>query len=83
MKIKLDKFGEIYINYKRYWIHTLSGAESEEFVGLLNAGINNYLFEKTFLGFEVLLYERYGKYKYFEDTQDTNSAIRFYVKHAI
>ena len=44
VKISFENFGEIYSNYKRYWIHTLSGAESEEFVGLLNVGINYQLF---------------------------------------
>ncbi|MEW6508874.1 MAG: DUF3943 domain-containing protein [Bacteroidota bacterium] len=82
-KITFKDIGDFYSNYKRYWIHTLSGAESEEFVGLFNVGFTYYLFSKTSLGLDFLLYERYGYYKNFPDTQDANSAIRFYVKQSI
>lgn len=82
-KILFDNFGEVYTNYKRYWIHTLSGAESEEFVGLLNVGITYNIFSKTSLGLDYLLYERYGDYKYFPNTQDANSALRIYLKQNI
>ncbi|KAF0149921.1 MAG: hypothetical protein FD143_2682 [Ignavibacteria bacterium] len=82
-KVIFRNFGEIYSNYKRFWIHTLSGAEGEEFVGLLNIGINYQLLENSFLGVDFLLYERYGDYKYFTNTQDVNSALRIYLKQNI
>ncbi len=82
-KIILTNLGEIYANYKRFWIHTLSGAAGEEFVGLLNIGINYQLLEKSYLGLDFLLYERYGGYKYFPNTQDANSALRIYIKQSI
>ena len=82
-KVIFKNFGEIYSNYKRFWIHTLSGAEGEEFVGLLNIGINYQLLENSYLGVDFLLYERYGDYKYFPNTQDVNSALRFYLKQNI
>lgn len=75
--------GALYSNYKRYWIHTLSGAESEQFVGLLNIGFNYNLFNNTALGIDYLLYERYGDYKYFPDYINTNTALRFYVRQNI
>lgn len=83
IKINFVNFGEIYSNYKRYWIHTLSGAESEEFVGLLNVGINYQLFKNNFLGLDFLLYERYGDYKYFSNYTDSNIALRIYIKQKI
>lgn len=83
VKISFENFGEIYSNYKRYWIHTLSGADGEEFVGLLNIGINYQLLEKSYLGLDFLLYERFGDYKYYPDTQTANSALRFYIKQNI
>lgn len=83
VKISYENFGEIYSNYKRYWIHTLSGAESEEFVGLLNVGINYQLFKNNFLGLDFLLYERYGDYKYFPNYTDSNIALRIYIKQKI
>lgn len=81
--LELKNYGELNANYKRYWIHTLSGAESEEFVGLLNVGVNYQIREKCFLGLDYLLYERYGDYKYYPNTQDSNSAIRLYIKQII
>ncbi len=78
-----DDLGEVYSNYKRYWVHTLAGAEGNEFVGLLNTGINLQLSRKTALGMEFLLYERYGDYEYYENYSSSNSALRFYVKHSI
>lgn len=83
IKFSFKDLGDVYANYKRYWIHTLSGAESDEFVGLFNAGINYKLFEKTSLGLDFLLYERYGEYKNFPNTQDANSAVRFYIRQTI
>ena len=82
-KAIIKNFGELYSNYKRFWIHTLSGAEGEEFVGLLNIGINYQLLENSYLGLDFLLYERYGDYKYFLNTQDANSALRIYFKQNI
>lgn len=83
LTLKFKDVGEVYTNYKRYWIHTLSGADSEEFVGLLNIGLNYNLFDNTSLGLDYLLYERFGDYKYFPNTTDTNSALRIYIKHNI
>ena len=80
---KFKDFGELYTNYKRYWIHTLSGADSEEFVGLFNIGLSYNLFDNTSLGLDYLLYERYGEYKYYPNTQDANSALRIYIKYDI
>ena len=83
IKIKFKSLGEFYSNYKRYWIHTLNGPDSEEFVGLLNFGLNYNLLDNTSLGLDYLLYERYGEYKYFPNTQDANSAVRIYLKYEI
>lgn len=83
IKFSLKDFGDLYLNYKRYWIHTLSGAESEEFVGLMNAGLRYILISNTSVSFEILLYERYGNYKNFPDTKDTNSAVRIYLQQTL
>lgn len=83
IKFIFEDIGEVYSNYKRYWIHTLAGAEGNEFVGLLNTGINLHLSNKTALGLEFLLYDRYGDYEYYENYSSSNTALRFYVKHTI
>lgn len=83
LSVKFKTASEIYTSYKRYWIHTLSGAKSEEFVGLFNFGISYNLFDQTSLGLDYLLYERFGDYKYFPNTTDANSAFRIYIKYNI
>lgn len=83
IKFSLKDYGNIYANFKRYWIHTLSGAESEEFVGLLNTGISLDIYNNTELGLNLLLYERYGDYKNFPNTQNSNSAIRLFLSQNI
>jgi hypothetical protein len=83
IKFLFDDVAEVYSNYKRYWIHTLAGADGEEFIGLLNLGVNYDVFTKTGVGLEFLLYERYGEYEKYPDYSSSNSALRFYVKYSI
>jgi hypothetical protein len=83
IRLLLKDLGNIHVNYKRYWIHTLSGEDSEQFVGLLNAGIGVNISNNVSIGLDGLLYERYGEYKYLPDTQTYNAAIRFFVTHRI
>lgn len=83
IKFSLKDYGNIYANFKRYWIHTLSGAESEEFVGLLNTGISLDIYNNTELGLNFLLYERYGHYKNFPDSHNSNAAIRLFISQNI
>ncbi len=83
IKLLLKNIGSVFLNYKRYWIHTLNGAESEEFVGLLNTGINLNIYKNTGLGINILLYERFGDYKYFPNTQTSNTAIRLFLSQNI
>ncbi|MCO5250159.1 MAG: DUF3943 domain-containing protein [Candidatus Kapabacteria bacterium] len=83
IKFSFYDLGEVYSNYKRYWIYTIAGAEGNEFVGLLNTGINLHLSRKTALGLEFLLYERYGDYKYYENYSSSNTALRLYIHHSI
>jgi hypothetical protein len=83
IKFFFDDYAEIYTSYKRYWIHTLAGADGEEFVGLLNIGVNYNVFTKTGVGLEFLLYERYGEYEKYPDYSSSNAVLRFYVKYSI
>lgn len=83
VKFIFNEFGEVYSNFKRYWIHTLAGADGNEFIGLLNSGINYNIFQNSILGLEFLLYERYGDYKKYENYSDSNTAFRIYFRHII
>lgn len=82
-KFIFSEFGEVYTNFKRYWIHTLAGAEGNEFIGLLNSGINYNILNNLIIGIEFLLYERYGDYKNYENYSDSNTAFRIYFRHTI
>ena len=81
--LRIKDYGSVYFSYKRYWIHTLSGAESEEFVGLLKIGTTVELNSHLNLGLDFLVYERLGIYKYFPDTETANSALRVYAQHSL
>jgi len=83
INLKFDENASLYLNYKGNWIHTLSGAESDEFIGLLNSGFSYNLFSQSHIGIEYLIYERFGDYKHFPNTKDSNSALRFYIKQVI
>lgn len=80
---KIQKYGSVYLNYKQYWLHTLNGAKSEEFIGLLNIGTNYTVSGTTMIGFDFLLYDRYGSYTYLPHIKSSNSAIRLYVKFSL
>lgn len=77
-----DKLGA-FAKYKRYWIHTLSGADSEEFVGLFQFGLKYSFTEHTAVGLGLLMYERYGDYKNYPNYLSSNSAIRIYLGQSI
>ncbi len=83
VNLLFDENVSFYFNYKRNWIHTTSGAESEEFIGLLNSGLSYNIFSQSHIGIEYLIYERYGDYKHFPNTNNSNSALRFYIKQVI
>lgn len=81
--LKIPGYGSVYMNYKRFWLHTLNGADSEEFIGLLNIGTNYQMTDTTILGFDFPLYERYGNYKHLPNIKEANSAARLYVKFVL
>lgn len=78
--LNIGGFGNIHLNYKRYWLHTLNGAKSEEFVGLMNVGTHYRLNDATVLGLELLLYDRQGDYQQLPTITDSNSAVRLYAR---
>lgn len=78
--LRIKNYGRVHFSYKRYWIHTLSGAESEEFVGLLKAGTTYELNSFLNIGMDFLLYERFGNYAAFPDTKTANSALRLFAQ---
>ena len=72
-------YGALHVNYWRYWIHTLSGARGDEFVGLLGVGVKYHLSANSSLGFDFKLYDRCGNYTQLPDTRTVNTFLRTYV----
>ncbi|MEW6510187.1 MAG: DUF3943 domain-containing protein [Bacteroidota bacterium] len=81
--VTIRDFGRVQASYKRYWIHTLSGAVGEEFVGVLKFGTVWELTRTLALGSDFLLYERFGNYREFPDTKNSNSAVRIYAQFTV
>jgi hypothetical protein len=79
-QLTMDGYGSVYASYKRYWIHTLSGAAGEEFVGLLRIGAAYDIQKSISVGLDFLLYERFGNYRRFADYTSVNSSVRMYVR---
>lgn len=82
-KIIYKNIGEMNISYKRYWIHTLSGAKSDEFVGLLMTGITHRLYSNSYVGLEFLMYERHAYYEDYNNYSSSNTALRLYIRYVI
>ena len=74
---------DLYTYYKRYWIHTLSGEASDQFVGLLNAGVSVQHSPALKFAFEAILYERYGRYTHFPNTTSYNTAFRLFTTYRL
>jgi hypothetical protein len=78
--LRFQDFGSVYLNYKRFWLHTLNGADGDEFIGLLNLGTNYSVTNATTIGLDLVLYERYSIYEHFPSVNSAISSIHFYAK---
>ncbi|MBR9977871.1 MAG: DUF3943 domain-containing protein [Bacteroidetes bacterium] len=77
--LSLGNHLDVHAQYKRYWIHALSGAKSDQFVGLLNAGVGAWFSSQLKFTLEAVLYERYGRYRDYENTKSFNTGLRFFI----
>jgi len=69
-------------SYKKYWIHTVSGAKGEEFAGHLNISINLHLSGHSFFGAELTLFHRHAYYTKYPETSEYDSAVKTYYTFA-
>ena len=76
--IRLSSLISIETTYKKFWIHTLSGASGEEFAGYLNLSLNFHLKGQSYFGSEFTLYHRHGFYDKYSNTNQYDSAIKTY-----
>lgn len=74
-------WGLMGLNYKIYWLHTVIGAPSDEFVGILRPRLEVGLFNHLNIGTEFLFYHREGFYEDYEDVHLKNNEIKFYLAY--
>lgn len=77
-ELELSKSLSINFKYKQYWIYVVNGLSSNEFIGLLNLGVNYSILKNNSLGFNILLYERYGIYSNYPDVHSINASARLF-----
>lgn len=77
-ELELSKSLSINFKYKQYWIYVVNGVSSNEFIGLFNLGLNYSIHKNYSLGFNLVLYERYGIYSNFPDVHSINASARFF-----
>ena len=81
LKLTFSELISASINHKRYWIHVLSGAEGNEYIGLTRLSTEAKIIEPISLGLEFLFFDRYSNYKKYEDYITTNYNWRIYLSY--
>ncbi len=74
-------WGFLGVNYNLYWLHTIIGAASNEYVGLLRPRLEVGLIDHLNIGTEFLFYHREGYYKDYPDVFVRNNEIKFYLSY--
>lgn len=75
-------YGSLYVGYNFWWIHTWDGAPGDEFIGMLKPKIRIRMYENWFVGFEYLLYHRFGRYDELDNRNYRNNEQRLFVGFA-
>ena len=87
MSVKYESFyqtsdhWQIYLRYKHYWIHPLSGARGNEYVDILLLGTQWRLSDRQSLSLEFIEYDRWSHYRDYPNLKDNNFAVRFYYSY--
>ncbi|MDQ3020321.1 MAG: DUF3943 domain-containing protein [Bacteroidota bacterium] len=74
-------WGFMGVNYNLYWLHTIIGAASNEYVGILKPRLEVELIKHLNIGTEFLFYHREGFYKDYDDVFLRNNEIKFYLAY--
>ncbi len=72
-------WGDALVNYNLYYMHTLVGAPSNEFVGLLRPRIRVKIYKGLGVGAEYVFYHREGYYKNYPDVFVRNNESKLFV----
>lgn len=86
LNMKFESFvnfdwGFMGVNYNLYYLHTVIGAASNEYVGLLRPRLEVNLIEHLNIGTEFLFYHREGYYNNYPDVFIRNNEIKFYLSY--
>ena len=74
-------WGFLGVDYNLYWMHTVVGAPSNEYIGILRPRIEVGLFDHVNIGSEFLFYHREGYYDDFEDVHLRNNEVKLYLSY--
>lgn len=75
-------WGFMACNYNLYYMHTVLGAPSDEYVGILRPRVQVKLFDQFNVGTEFLFYHREGYYKDYPDVSYRNNEIKLYLGYS-
>lgn len=86
LNMKFESFlnfdwGFMGVDYNLYWLSTVIGAPSNEFVGLLRPRLEVGLIDHLNVGTEFLFYHREGFYKDYPDIHTKNNEIKLYLSY--
>ncbi|HMQ67356.1 MAG TPA: DUF3943 domain-containing protein [Ignavibacteria bacterium] len=75
-------WGFMGVNYNLYWLHTVIGSASNEYVGLLRPRLEVHLLDFLNIGTEYLFYHREGYYKDYPDVFVRNNEVKLYLGYS-
>ena len=76
--LKIRNTVNLYLRYKHYWLHPLSGAKGNEYVDILMLGTRLFLNERHAISFEFIEYDRWSHYRDYPNLKENNFALRAY-----
>ncbi len=76
--LSINPFAQMYVRYRHYWIHPISGAKGNEYVDILMLGARLVFSKAHSLSFEFIEYDRWSHYKDYPNLKENNFALRSY-----
>ncbi len=76
--LNIKNLAKLYLRYKHYWLHPLSGAKGNEYVDILMLGTRINMTPVHAISFEFIEYDRWSHYKNYPNLKENNFALRAY-----
>jgi hypothetical protein len=74
-------WGKFLVDYSLFYLHTIIGEKSNEFVGILKPKVEVKLYNDLFVGAEYLFYHREGKYTDYPDISLRNNEQKIFLAY--